>query len=72
MISDVQNRMLELTQHHRRDVQIAAILALGEGAGTVSVVIDRLMVLTEDPADDVKIAAIQALGRIYRRRKIPT
>jgi hypothetical protein len=64
----VVNRLLLLTNDLVKDVKIAAIQALGEGAPATQEVEARLMVLTNDLVKDVKVAAINALGRIYRKR----
>lgn len=68
MILAVVNRLLALTNDLNKEVKIAAILALGEGATATAEVENRLLQLTNDLTKDVKIAAINALGRIYRHR----
>jgi hypothetical protein len=47
---------------------LAAIYALGEGAGNSSSAIDRLTELSESSSHDIRVAAIKALGRAHIRR----
>lgn len=68
MIQAVVNRLLSLTNDLNKDIKIAAIHALGEGASPTHDIENRLLQLTNDLNKDIKIAAISALGRIYRRR----
>ncbi|WP_192072875.1 HEAT repeat domain-containing protein [Pantoea agglomerans] len=68
MRTSLITKLIGFTSEKSDEIVLAAIYALGEGAGNSSSAIDRLTELSESSSHDIRVAAIKALGRAHIRR----
>lgn len=68
MTPAVVSHLITLTKGLDKDIKLAAIKALGEGAHPTPAIIQELLLLSQGLDKDVKIAATLSLGRIFRTR----